>query len=51
MHSGLTKPLTLFLTLITFQAQAQRGVIGFHATVNEYDGDLNGNEHHFLPIQ
>ena len=30
-----------------FAATAQRGAIGFHATVAEYDGDLNGNQHHY----
>lgn len=30
-----------------FAATAQRGAIGFHATVSEYDGDLNGNKHHY----
>lgn len=31
----------------TLAASAQRGAIGFHATVSEYDGDLNGNQHHY----
>jgi len=29
------------------QTFAQSGAIGFHATVAEYDGDLNGNKHRF----
>ncbi len=48
MNNRLTKLVALiFLALSFYQAQAQRGAMGFHATVNEYDGDLNGNEHHF----
>lgn len=30
-----------------YTVSAQRGAIGFHATVAEYDGDLNGNQHHY----
>jgi hypothetical protein len=30
---------------------AQSGAIGFHATVSEYDGDLNGNQHHFYDFK
>lgn len=48
MTINLTKLLIIFLIVFSFsKAQAQSGAIGFHATVNEYDGDLNGNQHHF----
>lgn len=30
-----------------YTVSAQSGAIGFHATLSEYDGDLNGNEHHY----
>lgn len=30
-----------------FEAYSQGGAIGFHATLAEYDGDVNGNKHHF----
>lgn len=30
-----------------YAATAQRGAIGIHATLSEYDGDLNGNQHHY----
>lgn len=38
--------LGISLLLIQF-AYAQSGALGFHVTMSEYDGDLNGNEHHF----
>jgi outer membrane protein OmpA-like peptidoglycan-associated protein len=48
------KSKNIMLMLVTslmmsgyYMAQAQGGSIGFHATLSEYDGDLNGNEHHF----
>lgn len=36
---------------IGYGAQAQSGAIGFHATVTEYDGDLNGNKHNFYSFK
>ncbi len=30
---------------------AQSGSIGFHATMTEYDGDLNDNQHHFYDFK
>jgi outer membrane protein OmpA-like peptidoglycan-associated protein len=40
--------LLFFVSWVTVRlANAQSGAIGFHATMSEYDGDLNGNEHHF----
>ncbi|MCZ8020406.1 MAG: OmpA family protein [Cyclobacteriaceae bacterium] len=40
--------LVVFVTTIAcFSAKAQGGSIGFQATISEYDGDLNGNQHHF----
>lgn len=43
-----TKLLAIFLASCSFTlAEAQSGAIGFHATLSEYDGDINGNKHHF----
>lgn len=41
--------LTVVLLLLGVSANtlAQSGALGLHATVAEYDGDLNGNKHHF----
>lgn len=33
------------------QVRAQSGAIGFHITMSEYDGDLNGNKHHFYSFK
>lgn len=46
--TNFTKVLAMVLGLCSYYAvDAQRGAIGFHATISEYDGDLNGNQHHF----
>lgn len=39
------------LLLLTHGVFAQSGAIGFHATMTEYDGDLNGNQHHFYEFK
>jgi len=44
----------LFLLLYgcsTLLSQAQRGSYGIHMTLTEYDGDLNGNQHHFYDFK
>lgn len=38
--------VSLFLG-ITANTIAQSGALGIHATIAEYDGDINGNKHHF----
>ncbi|RAW02003.1 OmpA family protein [Pseudochryseolinea flava] len=38
--------MSLSLLLINV-VLAQSGALGFHVTMSEYDGDLNGNKHHF----
>jgi OmpA-OmpF porin, OOP family len=35
----------------TLLSQAQRGSFGLHINLNEYDGDLNGNQHHFYDLK
>ncbi len=32
-------------------AYSQSGALGIHGTLTEYDGDLNGNEHHFYEFE
>lgn len=45
---NFTLMLAVLLTTCGYQiAKAQGSSLGFHATIAEYDGDLNGNEHHF----
>ena len=46
---NFTKLIALaFLFLgISNGAFAQSGALGIHTTVAEYDGDINGNKHHF----
>jgi OmpA-OmpF porin, OOP family len=39
--------LILAVTSIWNYGYGQSGAIGLHITASEYDGDLNGNEHHF----
>lgn len=39
--------VTLIAMGSSLSARAQSGAIGFHATLAEYDGDLNGNQHHY----
>ena len=43
--------LSIAFFLTTQCAFAQSGAIGFHATMSEYDGDLNGNQHHFYEFK
>lgn len=46
--------LLIALALYLFQyvtAMAQGGSIGFHATIAEYDGDLNGNVHQYYKFE
>ncbi len=44
--------LSTLICLIACQlSNAQSGAIGIHATLTEYDGDLNGNEHHFYDFK
>lgn len=46
--------LLIALSLYLFQygtVMAQGGSIGFHATIAEYDGDLNGNVHQFYKFE
>ena len=48
MIRKFTKLLIVFLLAAgVYHTHAQSGAIGFHAAVNEYDGDINGNKHHF----
>lgn len=35
----------------TLLSQAQRGSYGLHVNLTEYDGDLNGNQHHFYDLK
>jgi len=35
----------------TLISQAQRGSFGLHLNLTEYDGDLNGNQHHFYDLK
>lgn len=39
--------IATMLMIGSYHSHSQGGAIGFHATIAEYDGDLNGNEHHF----
>ncbi len=40
--------MALVLVCVSTQsAYAQSGALGLHGTLTEYDGDLNGNQHHF----
>ncbi|GCC49862.1 OmpA/MotB domain-containing protein [Chryseotalea sanaruensis] len=46
--------LLVVLVIYLFQggaAMAQGGSIGFHATIAEYDGDLNGNVHQYYKFE
>jgi OOP family OmpA-OmpF porin len=44
--------LVCVIFLVTgYKAKAQSAAIGFHLTASEYDGDLNGNEHHFYSFK
>lgn len=47
MKNILKSLLVVIVATCSVTAFGQRGAIGFHATVAEYDGDLNGNQHHF----
>lgn len=47
MKNILTLLLVGIAVCCAYSVNAQRGAIGFHATVSEYDGDLNGNQHHY----
>jgi len=52
MNIRFTRLLALFFAALSFyQTQAQSGAMGFHTTVNEYDGDLNDNKHQFYSFQ
>ena len=43
-----TKLLIILSLMVTpFLSRAQNSSIGFHTTVTEYDGDINGNKHQF----
>jgi outer membrane protein OmpA-like peptidoglycan-associated protein len=45
---NILKPLyVVIMVCCAYAATAQHGAIGFHATIAEYDGDLNGNLHHY----
>ena len=41
----------LLLACSFYVARAQSGAIGIHATTAEYDGDLNGNQHHYYEFE
>jgi len=41
----------VMILITSHNARAQSGAIGFHITMSEYDGDLNGNEHHFYDFK
>ena len=43
--------LVLILMSLWHYGQGQSGAIGLHVTASEYDGDLNGNEHHFYSFK
>jgi len=45
--------ILLVLTLMSLwhYGLGQSGAIGLHVTASEYDGDLNGNEHHFYSFK
>lgn len=51
----LRRTITLITTLAIFipqaQTYAQGTSIGLHATLSEYDGDLNGNRHQFYQFK
>jgi len=47
MKNILQSLVLVIMACCAYTANAQRGAIGFHATVAEYDGDLNGNQHHY----
>jgi outer membrane protein OmpA-like peptidoglycan-associated protein len=45
---NILKSLSVMMMLCcAYAASAQHGAIGIHGTVSEYDGDLNGNQHHY----
>lgn len=43
--------ITIALMACVYMAKAQSGAIGFHATMAEYDGDLNDNQHHYYEFE
>lgn len=43
--------MLLMIGATTQQTFAQGGAIGVYATLSEYDGDLNGNQHHFYDFR
>lgn len=39
--------ICLICMIVGHLSHAQGSAVGIHATLSEYDGDLNGNQHHF----
>lgn len=51
MITKFTILLCVISMISLYQARAQSGAIGLHMTMSEYDGDLNGNQHHFYDFR